>query len=54
MKKMNEKAGKWVILKGDEIIEQDDSLEKIYSLAKKYNSEDITVSQIHNSEYYFY
>ena len=34
-------VGKWVIVKNDEIVEQDESLEKIYLLAKNYNSDEI-------------
>ncbi len=47
-------VGKWVIVKNDEIIEQDESLEKIYSLAKKYDPNDIIVSKYQKVGCYFY
>ena len=51
---MHEMSGKWVILKNNEIIEQNESGEEILKMAQKYNPDEITIAMIPSSSYCYF
>ena len=52
--KMQDLSGKWVILKNNEIIEQNESGEEILKIAQKYNPDEIIITLIPSSSYYYF
>ncbi len=47
-------SGEWVILKDDEIVEQNKDLGVIFELAKNYSDHEITISKLPSATYCFY
>ncbi|MHA1674629.1 MAG: DUF5678 domain-containing protein [Promethearchaeota archaeon] len=51
---MNVEAGKWVLLKEDEIIDSNDNPYVLFKKAEKMQDENVIVSKIPSSEICFY